>query len=95
MQYNQTTMVCPSCGLSTLNLFEYSSLMALRQDLGLFTVECPNCQSKISSIQPIPLQLQKEVVRVANEVNAGMGVDRGGLGDSQDDGSLSDDRSDR
>ncbi len=69
--------------------------MALRQDLGLFTVECPNCQSKISSIQPIPLQLQKEVVRVANEVNAGMGADRGGSGDSQDDGSLSDDRSDR
>ena len=88
-------MVCPSCGLSTLNLFEYSSLMALRQDLGLFTVECPNCQSKISSIQPIPLQLQKEVIRVANEVNAGMGADRGGFGDSQDDGSMSDNRSDR
>lgn len=69
--------------------------MALRQDLGLFTVECPNCQSKISSIQPIPLQLQKEVIRVANEVNAGMGADRGGFGDSQDDGSMSDNRSDR
>lgn len=70
----QTTMVCPSCGAATLNLFEYNSLMALRLDLGLFTIECPNCKAKISSIQPIPLQLQKEVVRTAAEVNAGMGM---------------------
>lgn len=70
----QTTMVCPSCGAATLSLFEYNSLMALRLDLGLFTIECPNCKAKISSIQPIPLQLQKEVVRTAAEVNAGMGM---------------------
>lgn len=84
MESGQTTMVCPSCGSAALNLFEYSSLMALRLDLGLFTIECPNCQAKVSSIQPIPLPLQKEVVRTASEVGAGMGMYRASSDASED-----------
>lgn len=82
----QFMMICPSCGETALNLFEYSSLMALRSDLGLFTIECPNCSAKTSSIHPIPLQLQKEVVRKAAEVNAGMGIGRASSDSDNDEG---------
>lgn len=83
-------MICPSCGARTLSLFEYVSLMALRVDLGLFTIECPQCQTKVSSIQPIPPQLQKEVVRTAAEVNAGMGLHEDPSAADGSDGSLAD-----
>ena len=77
MNNTQMTMACPSCGEGTLNLFEYSSLMALKADLGLFTIECPNCKAKISSIHPIPAPLLSEVARAAEQVGAGMGASHG------------------
>lgn len=66
-------MVCPHCGMRDLNLLNYSGLMVIRPDLGLFTIDCPNCNEKVSSIQPIPDELMREVVEVADEIGAGMG----------------------
>ena len=66
---------CPSCGMHDLNLLNYSALMVIRNGLGLFTLTCPNCSNKISSIQPIPPELSEEVEQVAREIGAGMGND--------------------
>lgn len=64
---------CPACGVRDLNLLNYSALMVIRDDLGLFTLTCPNCNQKISSIQPIPDELMEEVQEVAAEIGCGMG----------------------
>ncbi len=72
--YNYT-MVCPGCGMRDLNLLNYNSLMMLRSDLGLFTITCPNCGSKVSSIQSVPAELIPEIEAVAAEVGAKMGRD--------------------
>lgn len=64
---------CPNCGLHDINLLNYSALMVLRSDLGLFTVECPNCAERLTSIQTIPEEIYKDVVKVADEIGAGMG----------------------
>ena len=66
-------LVCPSCGLRVLNLLNYGSLMVLRRDLGLFTIECPNCSERVSSIQSIPDELKCEIEAAAVEIGAGMG----------------------
>ena len=64
---------CPACGVRDLNLLNYTGLMVIRSDLGLFTLTCPNCSQKISSIQPIPEELASEVREAAAEIGAGMG----------------------
>lgn len=64
---------CPSCGVRDLNLLNYTALMVIRADLGLFTLTCPNCSQKISSIQPIPDELHEEIREAAAEIGAGMG----------------------
>ena len=64
---------CPSCKESNLNLLNYSGLMLVREDLGLFTLTCPSCNQKVSSIQPIPPELRGEVEQAAREIGAGMG----------------------
>ncbi len=66
-------MICPGCGVRDLNLLNYTSLMVIREDIGLFTLTCPNCNEKVSSIQPIPIELFPEVEEAAIKVNAGMG----------------------
>jgi C4-type Zn-finger protein len=66
-------IACPSCGQRNLDLMHYDSLMVLKPDLGLFTILCPNCKVKVSSIQPIPDELMPKVRTVAEEVGAGMG----------------------
>ena len=32
---------CPACGVRDLNLLNYTGLMVIRSDLGLFTLTCP------------------------------------------------------
>ncbi len=66
-------MTCPHCGVRDLNLLNYNSLMVLREDLGLFTIACPNCGERVSSIQSIPKELQPEINLAAAEIGAGMG----------------------
>ncbi len=64
-------LVCPKCGLRDVNLLNYVSLMVIRKDLGLFTVECPNCSERVSSLQAIPTELEDEIKEVAAEIGAG------------------------
>ncbi len=72
--FDTHAILCPSCGLGELDLLDYVSLMVIRQGLGLFTVSCPHCKSKISSIQTIPASLTNEVELAAKKVGAGMGL---------------------
>lgn len=58
-----------------LNLLNYSTLMVLKPDMGMFTIECPNCAARVSSIQPIPRELNAEIIEAADEIGAGMGRD--------------------
>ena len=66
-------MACSSCGAADLDLSRYDSMMVVRADLALFTLRCPHCDSTVSSVQAIPLQLRDEVRFAAIEVGAGMG----------------------
>ncbi len=68
------TLFCPSCNMRDLNLTDYISLMVVKPGLGLFTLECPNCRAKITSIQAIPPELSDTVNKAAAELNAGMGI---------------------
>ncbi len=67
------TLACPSCGASDLDLRSYDSMMVLRSDIALFSLRCPHCAAKISTLQPIPACLQDEVRCAALEIGAGMG----------------------
>ncbi len=69
-------MVCPACGMRDLDLQSYASLLVLRPHVGLFTLECPSCQAKVTSIQAIPTELDATVSEAAKKLNAGMGCPR-------------------
>lgn len=69
-------MVCPACGMRDLNLMDHVSLLVLKPHVGLFTLQCPSCQAKVTSIQPIPPELDPVVERAAQKLNAGMGCRR-------------------
>lgn len=64
---------CPACGEKDLDVCNYESMMVLRNDIALFTLRCPKCAARISSVQTIPLALREEVRFAAIEVGAGMG----------------------
>lgn len=66
-------IICPTCNRGEIRLANYTSLMVLKPGLGLFGIECPHCGERISSIHTIPPYLNKEVLRAAIEVGAGMG----------------------
>lgn len=78
MERSDLTIVCPDCGLGVMSLVDYDSLMVLKEGLGLFTFQCPNCDQKVSSIQPIPAILNEEVWNAAQQVHAGMSRNTGG-----------------
>lgn len=69
-------VTCPGCGASGLDVCAYESMMVVRADLAMFTLRCPKCGAKVSSMQPIPQRLCEEVRFAAIEVGAGMGRDR-------------------
>ena len=66
-------MICPACGEGGLDVASYDSMMVLRPDLALFSLTCPRCGAKVSSLQPIPAALRDEVRFAAIELGAGMG----------------------
>lgn len=68
-------LVCPACGASGLDVCQYDSMMVVRADLAMFTLPCPSCGTKVSSMQIIPPQLREEVKFAAIEIGAGMGRD--------------------
>lgn len=55
-----------------LNLLNYNGLIVIRPNVGFFTLICPNCNARFSSIQPLPEEIIAEVNEVANEIDAGM-----------------------
>lgn len=63
---------CPTCNAKGLDLCKYESMMVLRHDLALFTLACPACGSKVSSLQLIPEQLRDEIDFAAISIGAGM-----------------------
>lgn len=64
---------CPACGAIDLDVCQYDSMIVVSNDLAMFTLTCPHCATKVSSVQPIPLALRQEVRYTAIEVGAGMG----------------------
>ena len=64
---------CPSCGERNLDVCTYDTMMVLSSDVALFTLRCPGCGARLSSVQTIPLALREEVRFAAIEVGAGMG----------------------
>lgn len=52
-------------------MLSYDSMMVLSQKLALFTLRCPSCGSRVSTVQPIPAELREVVQFAAIEVNAG------------------------
>lgn len=66
-------LFCPSCGTRDLNLANFTSLMVLKDRVGLFTIMCPTCHAKVTSIQAIPDELAPTVAEAAEAVGAGMG----------------------
>ncbi|MCI8469548.1 MAG: UDP-N-acetylmuramoylalanyl-D-glutamate--2,6-diaminopimelate ligase [Eggerthellaceae bacterium] len=66
-------ITCPACAGTSLDVTSYDSMMVLRPDLAFFSLTCPRCGAKVSSLQPIPAALREEVRFAAIEVGAGMG----------------------
>lgn len=65
-------IACPTCRESTLDVTRFDSLMALKSDVALFSLRCPACGAKVSTIQSIPLSLRGQVAEAAAKVHAGM-----------------------
>lgn len=73
----RSTVACPTCGATDLDLCSYESMMVLRPNLALFSLTCPHCSTRLSSLQPIPAALRDEVMFTAIELGAGMGAHEG------------------
>ena len=71
------SLTCPACGATDLDVRSYESMMVLRSNLALFSLSCPHCATRISSLQPIPASLRDEVMYAAIELGAGMGAHEG------------------
>ena len=70
-----TTLTCPACHLGELSVADYESMMVLRSDLALFTLRCPLCGHRVSTLQCIPPTLEADVRSAADAVGAGMGAE--------------------
>ncbi|MCL1797566.1 MAG: UDP-N-acetylmuramoylalanyl-D-glutamate--2,6-diaminopimelate ligase [Eggerthellaceae bacterium] len=68
-------LTCPSCGKTDLDIRQYDSMMVIKADTALFTLQCPKCLKRVSSMQPIPPELIDEVLCAALKLDAGMGCD--------------------
>lgn len=64
---------CPKCGCEELDVRKYESMVVVSRDHALFTMSCPSCGTRVSSMQPIPIEMRELVRYAAIEVGAGMG----------------------
>jgi hypothetical protein len=64
---------CPVCGADDFDLARYESMMVLSEGFAIFTLPCPHCATKVSSVCAIPHTLQSQIETVANQLNCGMG----------------------
>lgn len=67
---------CPQCGSTAMDIIDYESMIVVASDYALFTVRCPHCAARVSSMRRIPEELLEEVQFAAIEVGAGMGRSR-------------------
>lgn len=68
-------ITCPTCDKQSIDLRKYETMMVLREDMALFTVECPICGTTVSTVNQIPSELRDVVQCAATELGAGMGRD--------------------
>lgn len=66
-------MTCPDCNIDNLDVHQYESMMVINATHALFTVRCPRCGARVSSMRQIPADMREEVQYAAIEVGAGMG----------------------
>ena len=70
---NATAPTCPHCSCADLKLGHYESMIVITEQFALFTIRCPHCGTRVSTVRPIPDELHDEVCFAAIEVGAGMG----------------------
>ena len=68
-------MKCPNCGSEALDVHDYESMIVVTSDHALFTVRC-TCDTRVSSLRAIPIDMREDVQFAAIEVGAGMGRER-------------------
>ena len=68
-----TAVTCPACGAQDFDLSRYESMMVLSSKFALFTLRCPHCATKVSSVCAIPGCLRPDVEAAANKLDCGMG----------------------
>ena len=66
-------LTCPKCHADDLDVHAYESMMVLAETEALFTVRCPRCSARVSSIRAIPADMLDAVQCAAIEIGAGMG----------------------
>ena len=65
---------CPVCGNARVALSSYDSLLVLRKDFALFSLVCPNCSTRFSTVREIPDQLKEEVYFATVQIGTGWGT---------------------
>ncbi|MBR5258914.1 MAG: UDP-N-acetylmuramoylalanyl-D-glutamate--2,6-diaminopimelate ligase [Eggerthellaceae bacterium] len=63
-------LACPACSATTLDVHDCESMMALGANTALFSLRCPTCGARISSIQPVPADMHGELYDAAVRVGA-------------------------
>ncbi len=63
-------LACPACSAARLNVLDCDSMMALNASVALFSLRCPTCGTRVSSIQPIPVELRAELCDAAIRTGA-------------------------
>ncbi len=67
---------CPKCASRELDPRDFESMIVIARDCAMFTMRCPSCGTRVSSLQPIPAELHQLVLDAARSVGAGMGMGR-------------------
>jgi hypothetical protein len=47
--------------------------MVLSSERALFTLKCPKCGTKVTTLSPIPQDMRSGIAAAARKMNAGMG----------------------
>ncbi len=66
-------LTCPECREASIDFHAYESMIVVAKDYALFTMRCPACGARVSSMQAIPEDMREEVRYAAIQVGAGMG----------------------
>ena len=65
---------CPRCASRELDPCNFESMIVIARDHALFTMHCPSCGARVTSIQAIPPELKQTVLDAARSIGAGMGM---------------------